>query len=95
MSGVDETSTDALTAAELQNRNAGQNQDHGRVANGMNGVTHQEDTDHEGHDGRDIGHTGGRDRTEVFNDEVVDDVRETRPKQPETNRSDLSRRAYL
>jgi len=59
--------------------------DHGRVANGMSGVTHQEDTDHQSHDGRDVGYTRGRDRTEVFNDEVVDDVRETRLKQPETN----------
>jgi len=66
------------------------NEDHGCVANRMNGVTHQEDTDQEGHDGRDAGHTGGRDRTEVFNDEVVDAVRETRPKQPETNNQTCS-----
>src|SRR6187455_1515495 len=78
-------STDVLTAAELQNCNAGQNENHGRVANGMNGVTHQKDTDPEGYDGRDVGHTGGGDRTEVCNDEVVDDVRETGPKQPKTN----------
>ena len=50
----------------------------------MNHVARQEDTDYERNDRRNIGDTGGRNRAELFNDEIVDDVGETRPKQPKT-----------
>jgi len=50
----------------------------------MNHVARQEDADDERHDRRDIGNACSSDRAKVLNDEVVDDVSQSRPAQPQT-----------
>ena len=51
----------------------------------MNHIARQQDTDDERHDRRDLGNACSRDGAKLFNDEIVDDVSQTCPAQPQTN----------
>ena len=60
---------------------------HRNVTKRVDSITHQKNTNEQGHNRRNVSNTCGRDRAKVISDVIVDDIGETRPAQPKTNLS--------